>query len=52
MLDYRLPLDYAIVRTEDRVRDARGHVPPQNNGIRRVFRIGESRPTIREMGRR
>ena len=50
MLDYRL--HYAILAAEDRVRGSRDHVAAQNRGIRRVFRVGGSRPSIREMGRR
>jgi hypothetical protein len=50
MLDYRL--HYAVLAAEDRVRGSRDHVASQNRGIRRVFRVGDSRPAVREMGRR
>ena len=50
MLDYRL--HYAILAAEDRIRGSRDHVASQNRGIRRIFRVGGSRPAIREIGRR
>jgi hypothetical protein len=50
MLDYRL--HYAILAAEDRVRGTRDHTSSQNRGIRRIFRVGESRQASREMGRR
>ena len=50
MLDYRL--HYAIMVAEDRVRGTRDHTSSQNRGIRRIFRVNESRPAGREMGRR
>jgi hypothetical protein len=50
MLDYKL--HYAILATEDRVRGSREHAASQNRGLRRVFRVGDSRPASREMGRR
>jgi hypothetical protein len=50
MLDYRL--HYAILAAEDRVRGSRDHVASQNRGVRRIFRVGGSRPAIREIGRR
>lgn len=50
MLDYRL--HYPILGTEDRGRGARDHGSLQNRGIRRIYRVGESRPANRETGRR
>ena len=50
LVDYRL--HPAILATDDRVRASREHVVSHSHGIRRIFRVGGSRPTIREMGRR
>jgi hypothetical protein len=50
LVDYRL--HPAILATEDRVRGSREHFAPAERAIRRVFRVGEGRPTSREMGRR
>jgi hypothetical protein len=50
MLDYRL--HYPTLVAEDRGRGARDNGALQNRGIRRIFRVGDSRPQAREMGRR
>jgi hypothetical protein len=51
MLDYRL--HYAIMANEDRTRPTHKQAWAQNRGVKRVFRIGEERPTAaRDAGRR
>ena len=49
MLDYRL--HYPTLVAEDRGRGGRDN-GALNRGIRRIFRVGDSRPQGREMGRR
>jgi hypothetical protein len=48
MLDNRL--QYAIMATEDRIRDARHH-REHGRGAKRIFRLGSGRSTSRD-GRR
>ena len=50
LVDYRL--HPAIMAAEDRVRGTRAGFALNERGTRRVFRVGDSRPTSREMGRR
>jgi hypothetical protein len=50
LVDYRL--HPGILTSEDRARGSRDHAAIANRGIRRIFRVGDSRPTSREMGRR
>jgi len=50
LVDYRL--HPAIIAAEDRVRGTRDSFAMTGHGIRRVFRVGDSRPTSRETGRR
>ena len=50
LVDYRL--HPAIIEAEDRVRDARNYGATANRGIRRIFRVGDSRPISREIERR
>jgi hypothetical protein len=45
MLDYRL--HYAVMAAEDRLRLNRYQRSVQNRGVRRIFRIGESRQGAR-----
>lgn len=50
LVDYRL--HPGILVAEDRARGIRDHTAIANRGIRRIFRVGDSRPTGREMERR
>lgn len=50
LVDYRL--HPGILTSEDRARGSRDHAAIANRGIRRIFRVGESRPTSRELERR
>lgn len=50
LVEYRL--HPAIFDAEDRVRGVREHTAVANRGIRRIFRVGDSRPTSRQMERR
>jgi hypothetical protein len=50
MLDYRF--HYAIMATEDRVRPSHKQAWAQNRGVRRVYRMGDARPAVRDAGRR
>ena len=45
MLDYRL--HYAVMAAEDRLRPNRSQRSVQNRGVRRVFRIGDTRQNPR-----
>jgi hypothetical protein len=49
LVDYRL--HPGILVAEDRARGSRD-AANANRGIRRVFRVGDNRPTSREMERR
>lgn len=49
MLDYRL--HYAVMATEDRLRPTRHGAITPHRGIRRVFKLGSAKPSIRT-GRR
>ncbi|MEP6468303.1 MAG: hypothetical protein ABJC24_00875 [Chloroflexota bacterium] len=50
LVDYRL--HPAILAAEDRVRGTRDYTVLANRGTRRIFRVGDAREIIREMGRR
>jgi hypothetical protein len=50
LVDYRL--HPGILESGDRARGSRDHAAIANRGIRRIFRVGDSRPTSREMERR
>lgn len=50
LVDYRL--HPAILVAQERVRGTREPALDQHRGIRRIFRVGDSRPASREMGRR
>jgi hypothetical protein len=50
LVDYRL--HPGILTSEDRARSSRDHAAIANHGMRRIFRVGDSRPTTREMERR
>jgi hypothetical protein len=50
MLDYRF--HYAVLAAEDRTRPTREQNAIQNRGVRRVFRISDTRPAGRDAGRR
>jgi hypothetical protein len=50
LVDYRL--HPAIVVAEDRLRGNRDRAASPNRGARRIFRVDDSRPSGREMGRR
>jgi hypothetical protein len=50
MLDYRI--HYAVMQAEDRLRPARLPELTPGRGVRRVFRLGESRTGARQAGQR
>lgn len=50
MFDYRL--DYTIMAAAERVRPTPDQACAQNQGVKRVFRIGRNRPAARVVGRR
>ncbi len=51
LVDFRL--HPGILEAEDRVRSTRDYSAPANRGgIRRIFRVSDSRPIGRELGRR